>query len=320
MCTAALGAGCATRGPQAPAVSRRTFDVGGSAVRGVAGDLTRTFAALSHGHANTSIEARWARGSVQGFAWETKLEGAAGPLASAGSLVAVAVTATNTAGGGPVIGEPGAAVIGLDRDRGTVRWRAPLDASEWVIVTSIAATSDAVLVSGSFSGSLRIGNHTVSSAGNSDGFVAKLTTTGATTWVVRAGGLGADSIQGVASTGHRIAIAGVFAPGAELRGHPFESIEPKVPFADGFVAELDDTGARRWSASFGSKLDDAVAGVTIDGAGRVAVAATVRDAVQIGGAQLQTRGGSVGLVGWWSAEGSSLHAVLFGGDVPDGLL
>ncbi|MGE0870640.1 MAG: hypothetical protein AB7P03_18890 [Kofleriaceae bacterium] len=316
---AALGAGCAARAAQTPLIRGLTFGVTGGAIHGVAGDADATFHALAiagdTGAPRTAIEAR--RAGVA--SWRTELDGSAGRLALARAVVVATVSGTQNAGGGAVLGEPGVALVALDRERGSVRWRATCDASEWVVVTAVASMDDGVLVAGSFSGTLRIGRHVVSSAGKTDGFIAKLTATGSASWLVRVGGGGADAIQGVASSGRRIAIAGVFAPGGELRGVPLEPIDARTPFADGFVAELDDAGARRWSATFGTKLDDAVAGVAIDGGGRVVVAATTRDAVQIGGAQLQTRGGSDGLVGWWSPDGSSLHAVLIGGDEPDGL-
>ena len=159
----------------------------------------------------------------------------------------------------------------------------------------------------------------VSSAGRNDGFVAELTTSGAVRWLVRVGGSGADSVQGVAARGDRVAIAGVFTAGAELLGEPLVAFDEKLPFADGFVAELDASGARRWQQTFGGKLDDAVAGVAIDSKNRVIVAATVRDSIRIGGRDLATRGPADGLVAWFSPAGDPGSSTIIGGSEFDGL-
>ena len=106
-----------------------------------------------------------------------------------------------------------------------------------------------MVVGGSFSGTLRIGAKVVSSAGKTDGFVARLTATGGVAWLVRVGGPGADAVQGVAAAGDRIAIAGTFAAGADLLGQPLPPFDERSVAADGFVAELDAAGARRWADS-----------------------------------------------------------------------
>ncbi|MBA3463752.1 MAG: hypothetical protein H0T46_27595 [Deltaproteobacteria bacterium] len=195
-----------------------------------------------------------------------------------------------------------------------------MESSEWATVSSLATLPDGgVLVGGTFSGTMRIAASVVSSAGKSDGFVARLDATGKPAWLVRVGGQHADAVQGVATRGDRIVIAGTFAAGAELRGVLLPAFDERSPFADGFVAELDAKGARKWSASFGGKRDDAVAGVAIDAGGRVAVAGTVRETAHVGGADLVAQGDADGVVGWWSPGGAALHAVLIGGADFDGL-
>ena len=74
------------------------------------------------------------------------------------------------------------------------------------------------------------------------------------------------------------------AGGSGARGR--SGLDERTPRADGFVAELDPAGARRWVKTFGGKADDAIAGVAIDATGRVAVAATARDTVRIGATEL----------------------------------
>lgn len=305
------------------------IEIGNAGLHGVAGDGTLVFAARSDA-SSSELEARKAGVII----WHVTLPGSAGPLASgAGSVVATLSASgeiTGPAIGAPVLlhGEPSALVVAVDPATGASRWRVPFDAAEFVVITSIAAQGDTgFVVGGTFSGTLRVGDTAlsatartvVSSAGRSDGFVAALTPTGTVRWVVRLGGPGADSIQGVAARGDRVAIAGIFTAGAELLGEPLEAFDDKLPFADGFVAELDASGARRWQQTFGGKLDDAVVGVAIDSKNRVIVAATVRDSIQLGGRDLTTHGPADGLVAWFSPAGDPGSTTIIGGSEFDGL-
>lgn len=314
---ALLLVGCpGPRHPREPAAQPLTLTIGrdGGSLRGVAATAMHVVSAVTV-EARTVVEAR--RGET--LAWSADVPGSGGPLTVSGPLVIATVTATGDAGGGPVRGEPGGAVVALDAATGAKRWRVAFDASEWVVLAAIAAAPDGVIVGGSFSGSLRATTHVVASGGRSDGFVAKILASGQVAWLVRMGAGGADAVQGVAVRGDRIAIAGTFAAGADVLGAPLLPFDEKSPYPDGFVAELDAKGARRWVATFGGKLAESVVGVAIDESGRVVVAANARDVVHVGGADLVTQGPADGLVGWWTAAGAAEHAVLIGGAEFDGL-
>jgi hypothetical protein len=136
---------------------------------------------------------------------------------------------------------------------------------------------------------------------------------------VRLGGQLADGVQGVTARGGKIAIAGTFSLTADILGEPLESIDERSPFGDAFVAELDATGARRWSKTFGSRGDDAVAGVAIDGNGRVVVAANVRDVLSLAGAAVVPKGDGDGLLVWFGDGGEIGTSVLVGGNDFDGI-
>ncbi|HWU87908.1 MAG TPA: hypothetical protein VN253_11565, partial [Kofleriaceae bacterium] len=117
----------------------------------------------------------------------------------------------------------------------------------------------------------------------------------------------------------RLAIAGTFTAGADLLGTPLDAVIARSRYADGFVAELDSTTGRpRWTAVFGGKLDDAVAGVAIDGRGRVVVAAQARDVVHVNGRDLLAQGPADALVAWWEPDGAAGPAILIGGGGFDG--
>ncbi|HEU4726496.1 MAG TPA: hypothetical protein VFT22_01345, partial [Kofleriaceae bacterium] len=267
--------------------------------------------------ARTTITAR--RRGEPGPRWHTDLDGGGGPLVRAGSLVVAALGGTGGAAGLALRGEPGSVVVALDAATGAVAWKRALDATEWSVIAALAAAPDGVIVGGSFSGTLRIGDKVVSSGGRTDGFVARLTAAGELAWVVRVGGPGADAVQGVATAGARIAIAGTFAAGADLLGARLPPFDERSIAADGFVAELDPTGARRWVDTFGGRHDETVAGVAIDARGRIAVAGTIRETVHVGGADLVVNGAADGLVAWWAPDGTAGAQLLIGGSDFDGL-
>jgi outer membrane protein assembly factor BamB len=253
-----------------------------------------------------------------------------GPIAAGGGLVVASIM---LAGSQDVAtrhiemrGEPGAVLVAFDVATGAPKWRLPLDSTQYSIVTSIAAApGGGFIVGGNFGGTLRAGEagggtSVVSSAGRSDGFVARVDATGAATWLVRVGGTYADSVQGVAIAGDRVAIAGTFTTTAELGGVPLPPFDDRVPFADVFVAELDAaTGARKWSTTFGGKDDDSVAGVAIAQSGQVAVAANLRGTMRVGATQLRASGPSDGLVVWISPNGELGKTAVLGGADFDGL-
>jgi hypothetical protein len=302
---------CACPSPRHPTqpAGEVTIPIGrdGASLRGVASDGRRVFAALGDAE-QTVVEAR--EGAQ--VAWTVPLTGAGGPLAATRALV-FATVGGKSAAGEELRGEPGAVVVALDAASGAVKWKRAIDASEWAVIAAVAPIGDGVLVAGSFGGTLRAGSHSVSSGGAADGFVARLADSGDVAWLVRMGGVGVDGVQGVAAAGDRIAIAGIFAAGADLLGEPLAAYAPRTPRADGFVAELDSNGARRWVQTFGHKLDDSVAGVAIDGTGRVAVAASVREVMRMGSTELVARGDADGAIGWWTKDGVPGAAVQLGG-------
>ena len=283
-----------------------TSEIGrpGSALRGVAGDGKQlAFALAAAGKTTVSVAG----------GWHAELPGEGGPLARAGNLV----IATSSS---PMRGAPGSLVVALDAATGAERWRATIDATGWAVITAIAPTGDGdVVIAGSFAGTLRAGASVVSSAGQSDGFVARLSPVGSVAWLERMGGAGADGVQGVAAAGDRIAIAGTFVAGAELLGAELPSYDPRSVAGDAFVAELDGKGARRWVFTYGGKENDAVAGVAIDRDGRVVVAGTARESVHVSGTELVAQGASDGIVVWLSGDGSEQDAILIGGPEQDGI-
>lgn len=324
--------GCHTP-PAAPhamvaAAQDDTFELGqpGWSLRGVAGDGRRVFAAIaSSGTGSGALPAAGSAAPAEISAilnrggWRTELAGTVGPIAYASGEVVATLGGRGTVAGIAMRGDPGAVVAALDAGTGAKTWAISVDATEWVVIASVAASADGIAIGGTFQGTLRIADSVVASAGRTDGFVAKLGLDGKLAWLVRVGGDQADAVAGVAIAHDRVAVAGSVASGAELLGEPLPTADDRALLADAFVAELDGNGKRVWSKTFGSDADDRVAGVTIDASGRVVVAAIARGEYKLGGRSYTARGPADGLVAWFSPDGEPVSVAQLGGAELDGL-
>ena len=255
----------------------------GLAVDSVGGVAVAVVGASAAGSGITRLEPG---GAVR---WERPLPG----RATRCELWAGAVYAATV--GGPtddaaLVGDPGALVLALDDASGEVRWRLSLTATGWAVISAIAADDGGVVVGGSFTGSLRIGDQVVSSAGDSDGFVARLGHDGKLIWLARVGGTGADAVTALASDGVDVAIAGSFAVEAELRGQQLLARVPTSPYADGFVAVMNSQRATvSLLEPFGGADAESVVAVHLD-ATAVQVVATVRSEARFGSSSQTMRG------------------------------
>ncbi len=253
--------------------------------------------------------------------WTRELAAAAGPTALHGDTIVVAVSGRGALAGLPhgLRGDPGAALLGLDATTGAPRWTVSVGATEWVIVRAIAPGPDGFLIAGVFAGTLRIGDHVVTSAGSTDGFWARVGADGAVASAQRFGGASADAIAGIAALPDGgLALAGTYTQGATLVDQELAGLHRGPPSADGFVARLGTDDRVAWVRTWGGAEGDSCAGVvaTADG---VAIAGTVRGVVDVAGRRLDVRGLADGLVAYFDRGGAVRAAFLVGGDDLDGL-
>ncbi|NNE34887.1 MAG: T9SS type A sorting domain-containing protein, partial [Rhodothermales bacterium] len=106
---------------------------------------------------------------------------------------------------------------------------------------------------------------TLSSDGETDGFVAQYDSAGVLNWVRTFGGLEADAVYSIASNSEgMVAIAGSFRGTAIFgEGDPNEKMLVSAGLADLFVASLQSDGEFLWTTGSGGTGDDLAFGVDI---------------------------------------------------------
>lgn len=151
-------------------------------------------------------------------------------------------------------------------------------------------SSGNVYVSGAFLDTATFGNTTLTSAGDYDVFVAKLTSSGAYQWAVRAGGSSGDGASNIAVDGSGNVVAtGAFSDTATFGNNTYTS----TGMFDLFIARLSPTGSWQWVETIQNASTSASAGISdaaLDGAGNVYVAGPFRGTCTIGGNTLTSLG------------------------------
>jgi hypothetical protein len=160
-----------------------------------------------------------------------------------------------------------------------------------------------VLVVGGFRGSMDWGGCPVTSAGNTDLYVAKLDPSGACLWSKRAGDTDTQGGAGVAvDAGGNVLVTGSFGGSMDLGGCPVTS----AGNTDLYVAKLDPSGACLWSKRAGDAGAQYGLGVAVDGMGHVMVTGGFSGFADFGGGSLASAGGEDVFVVKLDAAGNHL--------------
>ena len=168
-----------------------------------------------------------------------------------------------------------------------------------------ADVSGNIYVAGTFTGTVVFGTTALTSAGNSDVFVAKWNPlTARFIWAQRAGGTGDDVCTGIAASGASVYLTGHFTAAAI----GFGGITlPNAGSRDGFVAKLTDVGSSRafaWAQQVGGVGFDQVSAVAATSAG-IYVTGEFEGSVGFGTAVLTSRGLGDGFVAKLDDAGST---------------
>lgn len=157
------------------------------------------------------------------------------------------------------------------------------------------------------------GGGPVISAGLSDIFLAKYSSTGAYQWVKRFGGPGTDQGMSVAVAQDGVVAAGSFEQTATFDGVTLTS----SGLRDIFVVKYAPDGTRLWTRQYGGTSDDVGYGVAVDSLGDVFLAGKFAGAVSIGSPLVSAGGDDVLLVKLAGATGLPIWAKRFGGASSD---
>lgn len=166
-----------------------------------------------------------------------------------------------------------------------------------------------VLLIGGFSGALDFGGGTLTSAGGTDVFIAKLDPGGAHLWSSRYGDSQDQLGNALAvDTAGRVLVTGTFDGAIDFNGSaPLVSAGQDV-----FVAKLESDGAHVWSKRFGAAGDQTSAGIAADSTGNTLVTGRFAGSVNFGGGELVSAGGQDAFLVKLDGGGSHLWSRRFG--------
>ncbi len=137
-----------------------------------------------------------------------------------------------------------------------------------------------IVVAGNFAGTTNFGGETMTSAGYTDGFLAKYDADGNHQWSRRFGGYGYDGVKGVAvGAAGDIAVHGEFSAIANFGGQDLTS----AGNFDVYVAKYDAGGLHLWSHGFGRVTREFARSVAVDGLGDVVISGSFAGPVDFGG-------------------------------------
>ena len=216
------------------------------------------------------------------------------------------------------------------QERGFVAKRDSLGLPLWTVgfagsgestATSVAVTADgAAIVGGEYEWTVDLGGALLASVDQEDGFVARYAADGVVDWTRTVGGLGEDSVAGVAT-----GLDGSVVVVGEVESIPPPPATPTGWYGhddwdddreQGFVMKLDAAGGDLWSLSLPSSREAAATSVAVDALGGITVGGSFSGTISFdpaGAATFTADGYENGLVARYDAAGSFVWATPFGG-------
>jgi hypothetical protein len=194
---------------------------------------------------------------------------------------------------------------------GAHAWSKRIGGSGWETGGAVATDSGGnVVISGSFEGTIDCGGGPLTSAGLTDLFVAKYSSTGQHLWSKRFGGTGDDYAHGIEVDGAGdVVLTGQFKNTINFGGANLTS----AGYEDIFLAKLSGAlGGHVWSKRFGSTTrTDIGYGVAVDGNNNVAITGFFGYGVDFGGGMLVAQGYDI-FVAKYDSSGLHLSSKRYG--------
>ena len=169
-------------------------------------------------------------------------------------------------------------------------------------------------MTGQFEGTATFGSTTLTSAGGSDAFIAKLDASGTYEWATQAGGTSSDLGYGVSvlADGSSI-VTGIFQDTATFGSTTLTSAGSN----DVFVAKLDASGTYEWVKQAGGTRNDNARGVSVLADGSSIVTGYFQGTATFGSTTFTSAGGSDVFVAKLDADGVYQWATRAGGTSGD---
>lgn len=165
-----------------------------------------------------------------------------------------------------------------------------------------------VVVVGNFTSSLNSGLGLLSSQGDFDIFLAKLSAAGAPVWHKRLGSGGRDNSRAVAiASNGDVVIGGLFRQSVDFGGGPVSA----QGVYNSFIARYNGAGNHIWSKKVGGKDYDAIRTIAIDAFGEIVVGGFFYFTADFGGGPISAVGGYDNFVAKYRGDGSFRWARAF---------
>jgi hypothetical protein len=238
----------------------------------------------------------------------------AAPDGAGGVYLAGIFTGALDLGGGPLTsaGLGDMFVVRFDEDGNHLWSRRFGDAADQMGFVRPTRAADGVVLLGTFSGTVDFGDG-LPVAGIADGFVARYDAVGGHVFSATIGGASADGTTGaVDATSGEIVVATTFKNQIlDFDGTPRTSASADLN--DVLIAKLDPSGGHLWSLQFGGVGQDSANSVDVDPAGRIVLAVSSNDHLDLGKGLMAHTSGTDTFVAVYEPDGDAVWTKAFGG-------
>ncbi len=176
-----------------------------------------------------------------------------------------------------------------------------------------------VYVGGSFTGSVSFGMTTLTCTGESDIYVAKYSSSGDLQWAKREGGVGSETVRGVAvDNSGNIYTTGTYIGTTTFGSTTLTPINPIGVVVDIYVTKFSNNGEVQWAKSAGSRGNETTLDIAVDGSGNAYITGyTTGLATTFGSITLNPIGDYDTFIAKYSTNGEVQWAKIAGGTGAD---